>query len=48
MGRLIDTRLDPIRTEGKPASHVHRFAGSAALMETVTYDQLQAEQCSKP
>lgn len=45
--KLLDTRLDPIRTEGKPASHVHRIAGSSALMETVTYEDLRASECSE-
>ncbi|KAG7531200.1 hypothetical protein FFLO_04559 [Filobasidium floriforme] len=44
--KLLDTRLDPIRTEGKPASHVHRIAGSSALMETVTYEELRASECT--
>lgn len=46
-GKVIDTRLDPLRVPGKVATHVHRFAGAAVVAETVDYATLRGSRCSK-
>jgi hypothetical protein len=43
---LVDTRLDPVRSAGKAASHVHRIVGDSSLAESVTYEDLRNADCA--